>query len=67
MPIREIFIIHRCLNLLRKIGTANSYPLIYVSQLMLPYGHTMSWACYCFIAGLSAKGRIAKWFQLLTR
>ncbi|PKY62648.1 hypothetical protein RhiirA4_489502 [Rhizophagus irregularis] len=67
MPIREIFITHRCLNLLRKIGTANSYPLIYASQLMLPYGHIMSWACYRFIAGLSAKGRIAKWFQLLTR
>ncbi|EXX74277.1 hypothetical protein RirG_052590 [Rhizophagus irregularis DAOM 197198w] len=66
MPIREIFITHRCLNLLRKIGTANSYPLIYASQLMLPYGHIMSWACYRFIAGLSAKGRIAKWFQLLT-
>ncbi|PKK59284.1 hypothetical protein RhiirC2_795043 [Rhizophagus irregularis] len=60
MPIREIFITHRCLNLLRKIGIANSYPLIYASQLMLPYGHTMSWACYHFIAGLSAKGRIAK-------
>ncbi|CAB4431792.1 unnamed protein product [Rhizophagus irregularis] len=67
MPIREIFITHRCLNLLRKIGTSNSYPLIYVSQLILPSGHTMSWACYRFIAGLSAKGRIAKWFQLLTR
>ncbi|CAG8771636.1 3447_t:CDS:2, partial [Rhizophagus irregularis] len=36
-------------------------------QLILPSGHTMSWACYRFIAGLSAKGRIAKWFQLLTR
>ncbi|PKY33849.1 hypothetical protein RhiirB3_453104 [Rhizophagus irregularis] len=67
MPIREIFITHRCLNLLRKIGTSNSYPLIYASQLILPSGHTMSWACYRFIAGLSAKGRIAKWFQLLTR
>ncbi|PKY36992.1 hypothetical protein RhiirB3_460967, partial [Rhizophagus irregularis] len=67
MPIREIFITHRCLNLLRKIGTSNSYPLIYASQLMLPSGHTMSWTCYCFIAGLSAKGRIAKWFQSLTR
>ncbi|GBC36358.2 ribonuclease HI, putative [Rhizophagus irregularis DAOM 181602=DAOM 197198] len=60
MPIREIFITHRCLNLLRKIGTSNSYPLIYASQLILPSGHTMSWACYRFIAGLSAKGRIAK-------
>ncbi|PKB93872.1 hypothetical protein RhiirA5_440107, partial [Rhizophagus irregularis] len=29
IPIREIFITHRCLNLLRKIGTSNSYPLIY--------------------------------------
>ncbi|PKY28845.1 hypothetical protein RhiirB3_391363 [Rhizophagus irregularis] len=67
MPIKEIFITHRCLNLLRKIGTSNSYPLIYASQLILPSGHTMSWACYRFIAGLSAKGRIAKWFQLLTR
>ncbi|GET55138.1 ribonuclease H-like domain-containing protein [Rhizophagus irregularis DAOM 181602=DAOM 197198] len=61
IPIREIFITHRCLNLLRKIGTSNSYPLIYASQLILPSGHTMSWACYRFIAGLSAKGRIAKW------
>ncbi|CAB4417911.1 unnamed protein product [Rhizophagus irregularis] len=67
IPIREIFITHRCLNLLRKIGTSNSYPLIYASQLILPSGHTMSWACYRFIAGLSAKGRIAKWFQLLTQ
>ncbi|CAB4429536.1 unnamed protein product [Rhizophagus irregularis] len=41
IPIRKIFIIHRCLNLLRKIGTANSYPLIYASQLILPSGHTM--------------------------
>ncbi|PKB96381.1 hypothetical protein RhiirA5_434938 [Rhizophagus irregularis] len=31
IPIREIFITHRCLNLLRKIGTSNSYPLIYAS------------------------------------
>ncbi|PKC64239.1 hypothetical protein RhiirA1_462710 [Rhizophagus irregularis] len=67
MPIREIFITHRCFNLLRKIGISNSYPLIYASQLMLPFGHTMSWAYYHFIARLSAKGRIAKWFQLLTR
>ncbi|PKC55690.1 RnaseH-domain-containing protein, partial [Rhizophagus irregularis] len=67
IPIREIFITHRCLNLLRKIGTSNSYPLIYASQLILPSGHTMSWACYRFIAGLSAKGRIAKWYQLLTQ
>ncbi|GBC41194.2 hypothetical protein RIR_jg38702.t1 [Rhizophagus irregularis DAOM 181602=DAOM 197198] len=43
MPIREIFITHRCLNLLRKIGTSNLYPLIYASQLILPSGHTMSW------------------------
>ncbi|PKC54475.1 ribonuclease H-like protein [Rhizophagus irregularis] len=43
MAIREIFITHRCLNLLQKIGTSNSYPLIYASQLMLPSGHTMSW------------------------
>ncbi|RGB21410.1 hypothetical protein C1646_778100 [Rhizophagus diaphanus] len=28
IPIRKIFITHRCLNLLRKIGTSNSYPLI---------------------------------------
>ncbi|RGB26699.1 hypothetical protein C1646_770089 [Rhizophagus diaphanus] len=27
----------------------------------------MSWACYRFIAGLSAKRRITKWFQLLIR
>uniref|UniRef100_U9TGX9 Reverse transcriptase domain-containing protein n=1 Tax=Rhizophagus irregularis (strain DAOM 181602 / DAOM 197198 / MUCL 43194) TaxID=747089 RepID=U9TGX9_RHIID len=66
IPIREIFITHRCFNLLRKIGISNSYPLIYASQLMLPSGHTMSWAYYHFIARLSAKGRIAKWFQLLT-
>ncbi|PKY62972.1 hypothetical protein RhiirA4_490534, partial [Rhizophagus irregularis] len=67
IPIREIFITHRCLNLLRKIGTSSSYPLIYASQLILPSGHTMSWACYRFMAGLSAKGRIAKWYQLLTQ
>ncbi|CAG8748869.1 466_t:CDS:2, partial [Rhizophagus irregularis] len=27
IPTREIFITYKCLNLLRKIGTANSYPL----------------------------------------
>ncbi|RGB26200.1 hypothetical protein C1646_770751 [Rhizophagus diaphanus] len=57
IPIREIFITHRCLNLLRKIGISNSYPLIYASQLILPSGHTISWVCYRFIAELSAKGR----------
>ncbi|CAB4429028.1 unnamed protein product [Rhizophagus irregularis] len=53
IPIRDIFITHRCLNLLRKIGTSNSYPLIYASQLILPSGHTISWTCYRFIAGFS--------------
>jgi hypothetical protein len=66
IPIRELFMIHRYFNLLRKIGTSNSYPLIYASQLILPFRHTMSWMCYKFMAGLSAKRRIAKWFQLLT-
>ncbi|PKY19556.1 hypothetical protein RhiirB3_434547 [Rhizophagus irregularis] len=51
MPIREIFITHRCFNLLRKIRTSNSNSLIYASQLILPSGHTMSWA---WIKGISA-------------
>jgi hypothetical protein len=65
MPIRELFMTHKCFNLLRKIGISSSYPLIYASQIILPSGYTMSWVCYRYIAGLSAKGRIAKWFQLL--